>query len=91
MAVARDRAGAALGEGRPARDPLAWFDRYVVPVYVAGRAVGRRIDALLARLPWVRWGGWLDARANGVGRHRWLALLLLAAGALPGPRPECRR
>ncbi|HDR9700265.1 TPA: UDP-forming cellulose synthase catalytic subunit, partial [Burkholderia aenigmatica] len=44
-------------DGRPARDPLAWFDQYVVPVYVAGRAVGRRINALLERLPWVRWGG----------------------------------
>ncbi|TES70216.1 UDP-forming cellulose synthase catalytic subunit, partial [Burkholderia cepacia] len=69
-------------DGRPARDPLAWFDKTVVPVYVAGRAVGRRINALLERLPWVRWGGWLDARANGVGRRRWLAPLLLVAGAL---------
>ena len=72
---------AALGAGRRARSA-----RVVRPVcrarHVAGRAVGRRIDALLARLPWVRWGGWLDARANGVGRHRWLAPLLLAAGAL---------
>ncbi|MDN8057799.1 UDP-forming cellulose synthase catalytic subunit, partial [Burkholderia multivorans] len=67
---------------RPARDPLAWFDTYVVPVYVAARALMRRIDAALARLPWTRWGGWLDARANGVGRRRWLAPLLLLAGAL---------
>ncbi|WP_027784176.1 MULTISPECIES: UDP-forming cellulose synthase catalytic subunit [Burkholderia] len=71
-----------VADGRPARDPLAWFDTLVVPVYVALRAVGRRIDAMLARLPWTRWGGWLDARANGVGRRRWLAPLLLVAGAV---------
>ncbi|KVQ43735.1 hypothetical protein WK03_17745 [Burkholderia cepacia] len=69
-------------DGRPAHDPLAWFDTLVVPVYVAGRALGRRIDAMLERLPWARWGGWLDARANGVGRRRWLAPLLLVADAV---------
>ncbi|HDR8906730.1 TPA: UDP-forming cellulose synthase catalytic subunit [Burkholderia multivorans] len=76
------RAPRAADAERPARDPLAWFDTYVVPVYVAARALMRRIDAALARLPWTRWGGWLDARANGVGRRRWLAPLLLLAGAL---------
>ncbi|RQS60734.1 UDP-forming cellulose synthase catalytic subunit [Burkholderia sp. Bp8963] len=69
-------------DGRPARDPLAWFDKTVVPVYVFVRAIGRRCNAALARLPWDRWGGWIDTRANRVGRRPWLAPVLLAAGAL---------
>ncbi|GBH27207.1 UDP-forming cellulose synthase catalytic subunit [Burkholderia vietnamiensis] len=75
------RAPRAADEG-PARDPLAGFDATVVPVYVALRAVAARIDALFERLPWTRWGGWPGPRANRVGRHRWMAPLLLIAGGL---------
>lgn len=75
------RAPRAAGS-RAARDPLAWFDKTVVPGYVFVRAIGRGVGALVARLPWDRWGGWIDARAQRVGRRRWLAPLLLAAGAL---------
>jgi cellulose synthase (UDP-forming) len=80
MAVARRRARAARSRRGPARDPLAWFDATVVPVYVALRAVAahRRVVRTAA----VDALGRLARRANGVGRHRWMAPLLLIAGAL---------
>ncbi len=68
------------------RDPLAWFDATVVPVFVfvraIVRAIARRCQAAIDMLPWARWGGWLEAGANQVGHRRWMAPVLLALGAL---------
>lgn len=68
--------------GATASDPLAWFDATVVPAYVRVRGIGRRCNAVLAKLPWERWGGRIEAGAHRIGHRRGLVPVVLAIGAL---------
>ncbi|MCC8391031.1 UDP-forming cellulose synthase catalytic subunit [Paraburkholderia sp. MMS20-SJTR3] len=60
---------------------FAWVDRWLVPLWLCGRRVRRRFDALLDSLPWQRWGERLETVSGRVGHVRWLLPLLLLAGA----------
>jgi cellulose synthase (UDP-forming) len=64
------------------RAVLAWIDRWLVPLLLRWRRVQRRIEALLPRLPWERWGAQLEAGTQRIGHIRWLLPFLVVAGAV---------
>ncbi|HEY2021178.1 UDP-forming cellulose synthase catalytic subunit [Paraburkholderia sp.] len=72
----RERSAAAQ-----ARAVLAWIDHWLVPVWLVGRPLRRRFDALLASLPWQCWGTRLEDATQRIGHIRWLLPLLVVAGA----------
>ncbi|MGF6539247.1 UDP-forming cellulose synthase catalytic subunit [Paraburkholderia youngii] len=58
----------------------AWIDRWLVPLWLLGRRGRERVDALLASLPWQRWGTRLEDATQRVGHVRWLLPLMVVAG-----------
>jgi cellulose synthase (UDP-forming) len=64
------------------RAVLAWIDRWLVPVLLRWRRLRRRIEAMLPRLPWQRWGAQLESGTQRVGHIRWLLPLIVLAGAV---------
>ncbi|WP_201640797.1 UDP-forming cellulose synthase catalytic subunit [Paraburkholderia metrosideri] len=77
---------------RPARAPehsnaaklralLAWVDRWLVPLWLRGQRLRRRIEAMLPTLPWQRWGTQLEAGTQRIGHIRWLLPPIVLAGA----------
>jgi cellulose synthase (UDP-forming) len=60
---------------------LAWIDRWLVPLWLRGQRLRRRIEALLPTLPWQRWGTQLEAGTQRLGHIRWLLPLIVLAGA----------
>jgi cellulose synthase (UDP-forming) len=65
-----------------ASEAFAWVDRWLVPVAVAVQRVLRRIDAMLAMLPWARWGDRIERGTTRVGHIRWLLPLIVVTGAV---------
>jgi cellulose synthase (UDP-forming) len=74
---------AARSSAATGRALAGWIDRCLVPVWLRGRQLRRRIEAMLPSLPWQRWGAQLEAGTQRIGHLRWLlALLVLAGGTL---------
>jgi cellulose synthase (UDP-forming) len=65
-----------------AREALDWLDTWVVPAFVLVRGVWRHIEALIALLPWQRWGARIEQGTERIGRLRWLLPLFVAIGAV---------
>lgn len=64
------------------REALAWVDVWLVPAFVFLRGIRRGIEALIARLPWARWGEGLERGTERIGHIRWLIPLVVVAGAV---------
>ncbi len=70
------------GDVARAREALDRLERWLSPMVRTVRDAKRRLDALVALLPWERWGNALEAGAGRIGRIRGLAVLLALVGAL---------
>jgi cellulose synthase (UDP-forming) len=62
------------------REVLKRLQTRVMHVTLLMHAIGKRIDAPIARLPWQRWGDGIERGTVRLGHVRWLLLLLAGAG-----------
>jgi cellulose synthase (UDP-forming) len=65
-----------------ARETLDRIERWVLPAALLARGAWRRLEALVALLPWQRWGDALERGTEHIGHVRWLVPLLALFGAL---------
>ncbi|MGN6233184.1 MAG: UDP-forming cellulose synthase catalytic subunit [Trinickia sp.] len=72
---------ARQGESR-AREVFDRVERWVLPAALLVRGAWRRFEALVALLPWQRWGDALEHGTERIGHVRWLVPLLALFGAL---------
>ncbi|PMS14965.1 UDP-forming cellulose synthase catalytic subunit [Trinickia dabaoshanensis] len=75
----RPRAQPGISRARQTFDRI---ERILLPAVLAVRAAWRRFEALLALLPWQRWGEALESGTERIGHVRWLLPLLTVLGAL---------
>ncbi|WP_244818040.1 UDP-forming cellulose synthase catalytic subunit [Caballeronia sp. Lep1P3] len=64
------------------RTAFDWIERALTPIVRAAGFAKRRIDAIVDRLPWDRWGARLEGSAGTVGRVRWALPAFAVAGVL---------
>jgi cellulose synthase (UDP-forming) len=70
------------GQVSRARETLDRIERWLLPVALTLRGAWRRLEALVALLPWQRWGDALERGTERVGHVRWLLPVLVTLGAV---------
>ena len=65
-----------------AREALDRVERWLTPTALLVRATRRRLEALIALLPWQRWGDALERGTERIGHARWVLPILTVVGAL---------
>lgn len=72
----------ARAEVSRARETLDRIERWLLPTAFFVRSIWRRAEALLAMLPWQRWGAALESGTERIGHVRWLLPVVAAVGML---------
>jgi cellulose synthase (UDP-forming) len=71
-----------LGDVSRIREAFEKLYARLVPALLVVAAIGRRIDTLIALLPWQRWGARIERGTERIGRLPWLMPLFVAIGAV---------